>query len=282
MNVLRDLIGAMCLVVIGAAGLQARGAVLAYDGFDYPEAIGTSIAGLNGGTGWTEAYPTPSGTIALADGLSFSGFFPSTGKAMQFSGNANLTTDGRNWTSTLTSGTYWYSFLVNPITNGTNFSRGTFGLMQGAGTNQNGFGIRMDFSGSNLTFNTQTPVQAGGVVISFPNGWGSTYTILGRLVVDTAANTTNSLWVYSPTDTLPTAEPTTAMSTVTGATSGAIGAVYGRAFGDSQPIVYDEIRVGETFADVMPVPEPASVAAAMVAGLGGLGLLARRRLRRHV
>jgi len=36
----------------------------------------------------------------------------------------------------------------------------------------------------------------------------------------------------------------------------------------------DEIRIGTTLADVIPVPEPASVA---LLGLGGLMLLRRRR-----
>jgi hypothetical protein len=40
---------------------------------------------------------------------------------------------------------------------------------------------------------------------------------------------------------------------------------------------YDEIRIGTTFADVSPIPEPSSFAA--LAGLGVLGLVASRRRR---
>lgn len=282
MNVLRDLIGAMCLVVIGAAGLQARGDVLAYDGFDYPEAVGTSIAGLNGGTGWIDAYPTPSGTIALANDLSFSGFFPSTGKSMDFGLNANMTTDGRNWSATASSGTYWYSMLARPQIVGSNRGRGTFFVLQGVGDSQNGFGFRIDDNAGSPQFKAWTRTQAAGANIDFSGGYDQTYVVLGKLTVDTALNTTSALWVYGPSDTLPATEPSTPMSSQTQVTGSVLSAIGGRAFSNSGPLGYDEIRVGTTFADVMPVPEPASVAAAMVAGLGGLGLLARRRFRRNV
>jgi hypothetical protein len=114
---------------------------LAYEGFDYTEANGTSVAGLNGGTGWDEAFPTPDGPHVLANGLTFTGL-STVGKSMNRS-NGTLTANGRNWAASVdTSATYWYSYLLNSTigTDG-NGPEGTFNLFQTTSDNQNGAGI---------------------------------------------------------------------------------------------------------------------------------------------
>lgn len=262
------------------AGPAANAALLAYEGFDYAEADGTSISGLNGGTGWTEAYPTVEGTIRLANGLSFIDHIASSGKSAERLASATLTSNGRNWAPTVSDGTYWYSFLMSPTATASNVGRGTFGILQGPGSNQNGFGIRFDFTGTvgpgaTLTINANSPVQAPGTNTSFASGWGQTYLVLGRLTVDAAANTTNDIWVYQNGQSIPTSEAglPSVMSTTTGASTGINPAMYGRAFGDSAPTFFDEIRVGTSFGDVMAIPEPSAAAL----GLVGLTALLRRR-----
>jgi hypothetical protein len=49
--------------------------------------------------------------------------------------------------------------------------------------------------------------------------------------------------------------------------------MYGRAFGDSAPTFFDEVRVGNSFGDVMAIPETST----SLLGLLGAGLLIRRR-----
>jgi hypothetical protein len=263
------------------AGPATHAALVAYEGFAYTEANGTSISGLNGGTGWTEAYPTVEGTIRLADGLSFTDHFASAGKSAERLGSATLTSNGRNWAPTVADGTYWYSFLMNPTATATNVGRGTFGVLQGPSSNQNGFGIRFDFTGTagpgaTLTVNANSPAQAPGTNITFASGWNQTYLVLGRLTVNTAATTTNDIWVYQNGSSLPSSDAAlpAAMSTTTQSSAGVIPAMYGRAFGDSALTVLDEVRIGTSFADVMVVPEPS---AAILGLLGSLGLLRRRR-----
>lgn len=247
-----------------ALALPASAARLAYEGFDYTEADETALTGLNGGTGWTEAYPSVTGsggTYRLAPGLSFTGYSPTIGKSAERTGSATLTTNGRNWAPSIVSGTYWYSFLMNPTATATNVGRGTFGVVQGASTNQNGFGIRYDFTGTvgptaTLTFNANTPAQAPGANKTFAAGWGQTYLVIGKLTVDTAANTTNAIWVYQNGETVPATEGAlpTAMSSTSGVTTGAIPALYGRAFGDSASTFFDEVRISTTYEELFPLP----------------------------
>lgn len=241
---------------------SASAALISYEGFDYTEANDTALTGLNGGIGWTEAFPsvTSSGGIyIIADGLSFTGL-PSSGKSAQRTASATLTSNGRNWAASLTAGTYWYSFLIKPTATATAVGRGTFGLLQnGSGSdNQNGYGIRIDNSGTGLTatltIQSQSPSQAGGSSISFTNGYNSTYLIIGKLVVTTPTNVANSVWVYKEGTAVPADEAAlgAAMTTVSNTVAVAPNpALYGRAFGSTAPIFFDEVRVGTSYVDVI-------------------------------
>ena len=270
----RTLLGAALAATLASS---ASAALIAYEGFNYTEANGTTISGLNGGTGWDEAYPSVEGTLRLADGLSFEGHLPSIGKGFERLPSGTLTSNGRNWETTLTNGTIWYSFLVNPPLSG----RGTIGVVQGAASNQNGFGIRFEpnaTTATTLRFNANTPVQNPGTDINFANGYGLTYLVVGKLTVDTAASTRNDMWVYQNGQTVPIlTDVSVGMSVSSAATGSSIPAFYGRSFGNpNAAIVFDEIRVGTTFADVASaIPEPSSFAA--LAGLGALGFIATRR-----
>jgi hypothetical protein len=268
------------------AALPAHAALIAYEGFDYPDPAGTQLQGLNGGTGWTEAFPSGSGP-RLGSSLTFTGHLASSGQGAVYNTGQTHTANGRNWAAAIADGVYWYSFLIQPESNDTFYGRGTFGILQnGSGTdNQNGFGIRFDVTpesagNTTLRFTAQSPPQAPGGAIDFANGFNQTYLVLGRLTVDTAANTTNDIWVWQEGATIPTAVENlpAVMSTITQATNSANPALYGRAFGGGltnadYPIRYDEVRIGTTFNAVM-VPEPS---AAVLGLIGALGLLRRRR-----
>ncbi len=271
----RTLLGA---ALAAALTSSASAALIAYEGFNYTEANGTTLTGLNGGTGWDEAYPTVEGTNRLADGLSFTGHLPSIGKGYERLASATLTSNGRNWETALSNGTIWYSFLVNPVLSG----RGTLGVVQGASSNQNGFGIRFEpnaTTATTLRFNANTPAQNPGTDINFANGYGLTYLVVGKLTIDTAASTRNDIWVYQNGQTVPTlTNASVGMSFSSAVTGASIPAFYGRSFGNpNAAIVFDEIRIGTTFADVSAIPEPSTFAA--LAGLGALGLVASRRRR---
>jgi len=110
--------------------------------------------------------------------------------------------------------------------------------------------------------------------------------IVMKLTLDNVTTTADSLslWI-NPTDltTAPSGAPDLTLSTAlqdlsgintirftgnnTNATSAALG---GEA-------IYDELRIGNTFADVAPVPEPTAVALAIMGGTGVLAVIRRRK-----
>ena len=228
--------------------LQA--ARLAYEGFEYIQANGTSVAGLNGGTGWREAYPTPDGPHVLANGLTFTGL-STVGKSMNRS-NGTLTANGRNWAASVdTSATYWYSYLLNSTigTDG-NGPEGTFNLFQTTSDNQNGAGIefRKGTSGALLIRVTGN----GGFTDVRTVPGGQTHWVLGRIT-----NASHRVWVYAQGESLPTAEPTTGGTNITGTPlASRQAAMSGRRFGSSganSSITFDEIRIGNLFSETLPL-----------------------------
>ena len=245
------------LALLAGASLQQplQAARLAYEGFEYTQANGTSVAGLNGGTGWLEAFPTPDGPHVLADGLTFTGL-ANRGKSMNRS-NGTLTGDGRNWaTSVDTAATYWYSLLVRSTTgDGGNGPEGTFNLFQeitGSLPSQNGTGL--EFRKGTVVSDLQIKVIGNGgatnVRLVPP---AQTHLVLGKVT-----NSSHQVWVYAQGETLPTEEPTTGGTTMTGTLlTNRRPALAGRRFGSSganSSITFDEICVGTTFADALPPP----------------------------
>lgn len=270
------LLAAVAAVALGAASAQA--ALLAYEGFNYTEADGTSLAGLNGGTGFNTAWPTPANSVTLAPGLSFTGSLPSAGKAGRWGASANVGVGrqyngGGSITPVSGSTTYWYSLLVQPVSVGG--SQGTLIPFRSStsGDGQNGWGVRLNNTG---TFVAWTPTQAAGAPSAAITG-GTTYLILGRLDLTTTGGT-NSIWVYANGATLPTSEAGlgAATSSMSQANTTGMFQLSGRSFsGNSAGLPWDEVRVGTTLGDVIPVPEPATL------GLLGLATVALGRRRHH-
>jgi hypothetical protein len=241
----------------------ASAAQLATEGFAYPDAVGTSLSGLNGGTGWDAAFPAPGGTINLQNGLTHPSQ-PSTGSSMGWNPNANFGA-GRPWdvaTQAPENGTYWFSVLVQA--NGV--AQGNFNWMfYTPSTNgQNGLGFRTSNVGGSLNFRvisgntdgTNNP-QAGGTYAI-----GSTNLIVGRLDLDKTAQSTMRLWVNPDPATMPTeTSPDTAVISINAAESSNLRpSITGRAFstGQADPAAnnlrFDEVRIGTTFADVVSPP----------------------------
>lgn len=245
-----------------AVSLAADASLTAYEGFNYTNALNSAVNGLNGGTGWATAYKTTSSSIVLSNNLSFNGVYsPSSTKALCFKGSSvdMGAGQGRDWASTNTvppNGVYWYSFLCSPVSG----SKGTFSVFEALGDNQNGLGMRLDLNGSDPQFKAWNPSQSAGGNINFPGGYGSTFFVLGQLIYTNGATATNTIWVYqNGVNAMPTAAPAIGAANSSTATAGWTGnadkvrsTMGGRAFSGNVAISYDEIRIGTSFADVLP------------------------------
>ena len=276
----------LCFGALAASlGAASQAQLLAYDGFNYTAG---ALSGQNGGTGFTSAYVTSGSTVSVAStGLTHAGLtgsFAPVGGAMSMANNQNLSNasiNGRNWQDATPTqpgvGEFWYSMLVNPSTAG-----GTLVPFTGTTSNtngQNGWGVRVDAAGGGTTVNIKawSPTQAASPLISILNGYGATYFIVGKLSIG-ATNTTNTIWVNPA---LGGVAPTTGGVSIAQLPSAAfVTRLSGRSF--SSPtgnMIWDEVRIGRTAGDVMPlavVPEPASCFA-LATGLSALFVRRRRK-----
>jgi alpha-glucosidase (family GH31 glycosyl hydrolase) len=244
-------------VVVTPGTPIVSGANLADEPFDYPEPVGTAPTGLNGGTGWDEAYPAPNNTnVKLAAGLTYPGL-TSAGKSLEFGANGDLRS-GRDWADSSAppaNGTYWYSFLVKPSTGG----RGTFIPFRSTASidGQNGFGIRIDNNAGSPQFKAWNPAQAAGTNLDFAGGYGETYFVLGKVAINSTNTSTNTIWVYQNPQPIPSAEPTsggsTANATWIGNAETLRSTLSGRAFSNNTSLIYDEVRVSDSFAGLFGI-----------------------------
>lgn len=264
-----------------------------YEGFDYP--VGT-VSGDNGGTGWnatgddslanTTSWTNIQASAAVtAGGLSYSatGYASSSGNKLTMTPNAGTTTlDSarafRNLGQTVATdsvGSLYFSFLMQK-TNVTNralnlafFNDTTelFNIGQNNTAPSGNLGtLGVNFGG--LNYPTSSLTLGNGV-----------HLIIGKLDFNVSgSNDSITLWV-NPTDVSGGEGSLTPYLTVGGVNLTSTGLNTIRPFAGQTSDTFnavngnfDEIRVGSSFASVIPEPSTAL--------LGGLGLLALLRRRR--
>jgi hypothetical protein len=291
------------LAAFAAAGLtfgatSANAAPTIYEGFNY--STGDIDGTQNGGTGLTGAWTTSGGNQAnqfdVVSGLSFSGLSTQGGAVARpdAPGGAEM---HRSLSSTAQSAltgdntTRWFSALMNNKAFAGRFANLALILGTGAVTNDagdepvqisGGEGIGVTFEGDDgnnaidihgyTSDDGTTSVSSG--FIADPNGGGDTSGVTKMIAgkIEWAPNGNNdTLSLYEITD--PNAGvPATPFATMTADLDQSQFDTL--AIGTQQIGTLDEIRYGETSADVGVVPEPASLA---LMGLGGLMLLPRRK-----
>ncbi|MGB7161527.1 MAG: hypothetical protein WBD40_25940 [Tepidisphaeraceae bacterium] len=128
--------------------------------------------------------------------------------------------------------------------------------------------------GSNTSVPRPTVVSGSLSYPGLPASVGDTLFVVGSFTFNGVAN----LDVYNSPASVPLTEPAgshSASTLVADPLITQIVAFYLRQnTGEPTPITVDELRIGTTWADVAPVPEPAALS---LVGLGFLALPARRR-----
>ena len=244
---------------------QSQAALLAYEGFntsgDYVS--GSPIVGVSGGSGWSGAF-TQGGTYSFngaAGGLSYGDLsitvgqatLPSDGNPFEFVQNSRAFTP-------VSTGDFWISWLYSPgspdsIYSGLGISKTSGGELFYIGTDGNGQ-FRVDTTGAGGGNNSYGALASGTQFVT--------------VNVNYAAGT---LAVYrNPT---PGGALGTALTSLSGIVPGEVKSVVflGGANGVTS---FDELRLGTTYLDVAPVPEPSAILLLAIVGILPLALRSRK------
>lgn len=289
----------LALGTLGALASTASATVLTTESFSYTS--GTNITGQIGGTGWrtpVASFPWgtagTTGTVATS-GLSYTDInasytgFAASGLAGNYGGalqNQRLlaidtagvydtaglkASDGNYIGGSTVTGTLWGSFMVGAsIWDTGSGPQMLYNLTTTAGTGTQA-SIRQTGAGSaiSLTDGSGGSIGASGSILTSSLSTTNPNLIVFRYQFNGASDDTFSVWLN------PTSASDTASITATQANF-VLNQPLLRSVNANGNLVFDEVRFGTTFADVVPVPEPSTVA---LFGLGALGLAALRRRR---
>jgi hypothetical protein len=265
---------AILVALVAMLASSASATLLLYEGFDYTPAVGGLNSGsANGGTGfaagssWATDWTATAANVT-AGSLSY-GYLTTTGnKGATVAGatsGAQSSSMTRNILALPTGVDLWMSFLVNiDTTQDPGFGQ-WFGFEWGSGGTYAGkSGVSDDLV---LGANPAGPPQNSGIAVT-----AGTHLIVVQYLRLRTGNYDVSMFIDPGTGTLGGAGPGMAAS----ATQANVSIPATRlAFSGPAVGSFDEYRVGESYADVTPIPEPASILL-LVSGLVGAYKLRRR------
>ena len=270
----------------------AHAAIQAEDGFDYGTTVdgnsSTNLNGKDGGSGFTSGY------FDAANAEVTSGSLADPSGKLQTSGNSILSSvDGGNNGSKLNAG----RAFSNSFTDGDTFWASYLFRTENAGQFGNVALLTNAVSGStnaNFNFGYANALADGSgndrLGIQDTTGGGNHAASSTQLQVDTTYFLAIKAQLSSGNDTIeffidpdPGASASTlsADATATGIDAGTIEGISFNA--NSQQVgaqtTFDEFRIGDSWDDVSPVPEPSAYA--LVAGVLTLGFVGWRRFARR-
>lgn len=251
----------LALVVTLASGPSAVAALIASESFDYSAAaLGTA----NGGTGWSGAWAGGT-TNVTSPGLTF-------GTVGSASNNALTTNNDNNGAfrsipSTLgTDGTtVWLSYLARSTASPVNAGYAGLSLFNGA--------TELLFTGKRNGVAFYGVGRTGGTSGDSTVAWDTNTHLLVYKIEFGAGTTPGNERISMYIDPVAGVTPVTAAVTLSDVTNFSFNRIRIQS-GNGPAIVTDELSLGTTFDDVVPVPEPGTYG---LAGLIAMGLFARRR-----
>lgn len=267
---------------------SAHAALISYESFgvgpgpnEYTD--GASIDGEGHGTGWTTnwgqlvtattQYTTDTGSIAPSILQSEDGMLvrSATSDSELISRTYGTTVGGVGSSET------WFSFAfrrqnnqrflnISPLANSFSSGGQYWGLVVDNGSSDLYGQVR--YAGSTTTNSTDT----------FSVALGTDYFVVGQLEFNPVAADVMNVWLMPSASfdgTLPMT-PTITLSQATDETYDKWNINSQNPQNAVESLIFDELRVGTTFGDVAPIPEP-STAAMLLGALGVLALAKRRR-----
>jgi hypothetical protein len=279
---------ALGLVLVLLTASVARAQLVGYEGFDY--STGSGLNGLNGGLGWST---TPAGTWSTASpsfSISAGSLTPpapadllsTTGNRLTLSRTAPFTTAARTFGTDLRtlSGTseVWISFVITRTASATTGSYGGLVIGNEAGSGSTSGRLFIGDSGATSpAADTWSLERAGGGVLGSSNFNVSTFPtvmLAARIQFQSGADSVQ-LYVNRPPGGGTPASVDAILSNLDINPSNGAVTDFGIWYGGDGGYQIDEIRIGLTYADVTPVPEPSLIIVTL-----GITLLGIRRFRR--
>ena len=248
----------LCMLSLGTA--SSRASLIAYEGFDYTAAE-DGLPGQNGGTGFSGAWSASPNNDIQSPGLTWG--------SLQVSGNYAFTDDNSfgpgslRFLSTNQTGVVWVGGIVQSGNQGNGFMG--LNLLNLGGNDQGAIALGQLYNGSKYAIYGESGVTQ--VSSTVDSGTLAFVAIQADLSAGTGTFYINPTGLGS--GSAPTGSDYSSAFTFNAFTMSGIGL---RGNANSS---FDEIRVGTTWADISPVPEPSTVALTAL-GVGAL-LLHRRR-----
>jgi hypothetical protein len=245
---------AICISLCFATCVHA--VVLVSEPFDYPTGYLNGNTGIGFSTAWqsVSAFTVTPGSLSMPD-------YSGTGNSMRFSSSYYTSLSAaRNLNSTYaTSGSdIWASYLVRMDSlnayagvNFATYNQSATGLFVGILGGPNGIGP------PSSTWGMDTAGGTGVVMTNVPVTYGQTNILVVHM---TELSGVNRIDLYvNPPQNLPTSPDATKI-------------VYNWSFNriscgiDNGTGAFDEIRIGTTYADVRPAPEPSTIVLVAICG----------------
>lgn len=238
----------------------ANAQLQAYDPFNYTAGAG-GLTNQNGGTGWTSTWGAGVNDI-VSPGLTFtkgSATLVASGNTTQTANNNNG--NFRTLPAVLNSGTEYVSFLGK-------LASGVAGGGYAGVSLFNGTGTEALFIGQPSTRTVWGLDQSTGPQLSTVPVNGTIHLLVAQIQFGAGAGGMDHVNLYiDPTPGLSAPDVTASLSADT-TRSASFDRVRIQSGNGQAPVNFDELRIGTTFASVVPaVPEPATLGLLALAGL---------------
>ncbi|MDP0495823.1 MAG: hypothetical protein Q7Q73_06405 [Verrucomicrobiota bacterium JB024] len=257
----------MIAATLGAGLLPASADIILADNFDYT--VGQSLAGANGGTGWSNAWNV-NGTGASADigDQAFSapsGYGLSVSKYVAINATTASASINRGMSSSInlgSSNTYYFSLLFSRVDSDPSSSSETMTFLSlrnssnqeliyfGTGSNESlALAAREAATGgSAVTANSVGSIFSTGT--SFANA--PQYLIIGKIVVNASGSDEFSMSIVAASDSVGATEPTTWDVSISADTTGIIESLYMGVATNAENANYTNLMIGTDYVSVIP------------------------------